>query len=127
LPDLKAYQPAYLAGYRAQRYQVELREGFEKAKSLMEPVIEDDVRKNIGGDEQQVHQIRTAYSGITFKHLLAPVWIGAYRFKDRVYQVLVNARTGEVQGGRPYSAWKIIGLVIVLLLVLLLLLYLSDR
>jgi ribosomal protein S27E len=127
LPDLKAYQPAYLAGYRAQRYQVELREGFEKAKSLMESVIEADVRKNIGGDEQQVHQIRTAYSGITFKHLLAPVWIGAYRFKDRVYQVLVNARTGEVQGDRPYSAWKITGLVIVLLLVLLLLLNLSDR
>jgi ribosomal protein S27E len=127
LPDLKPYQPAYLAGYKAQRYQVELREGFEKAKALMEHLIEDDVRGNIGGDEQRVHQIRTAYSAITFKHLLAPVWIGAYRFRDRVYQVLVNARTGEAQGERPYSGWKITGFVIVLLLVLLLLLYLSNQ
>ena len=67
------------------------------------------------------------YSAITFKHLLLPVWISAYRFQDKIYQVLVNARTGEVQGARPYSPWKIVGLVVLLVLVGLVLLYLSEN
>ena len=44
---------------------------------------------------------------MTFKHLLLPVWLLAYRYRERVFQVLVNASTGEVDGERPYSAWKI--------------------
>jgi hypothetical protein len=31
----------------------------------------------------------------------------AYRYRERTYQVLVNACTGEVDGERPYSGWKI--------------------
>jgi len=127
LAELKPYQPAYLAGHKAQRYQLEMADGFEEAKAIMEPVIETDVRQDIGGDEQRLHRVATAYSAISFKHLLLPVWISAYRFRGKVYQVLVNARTGEVQGARPYSPWKIGALVALLLLVGLVLVYLSER
>ena len=47
------------------------------------------------------------YNEITFKHLLLPVWMLAYRYNEKVYQVFVNAGTGEVQGERPYSWVKI--------------------
>jgi hypothetical protein len=33
--------------------------------------------------------------------------MAAYRYRDRVWQVMINARTGEVIGERPYSVWKI--------------------
>ncbi len=115
--ELKRYEPAYLAGYKAQRYQVELAEGFERAKELAAPVIESDVRRDIGGDEQRVTSVLTHYSAITFKHLLLPVYVGAYRFRERVFQVVVNGRTGEVQGERPYSFWKIFFFVLFLLAV----------
>ncbi|HEU4597579.1 MAG TPA: hypothetical protein VFS10_20800 [Pyrinomonadaceae bacterium] len=114
LPELKRYEPAYLAGYKAQRYQVELAEGFELAKQLAAPVIESDVRRDIGGDVQSVSSVLTHYSAITFKHLLLPVYVGAYRFRERVFQVVVNGRTGEVQGERPYSFWKIFFFVLFL-------------
>jgi ribosomal protein S27E len=127
LAELKPYQPAYLAGHKAQRYQLELADGFEEVKAIMAPVIENDVRNDIGGDEQRIHRIAKSYSGITFKHLLLPVWIGAYRFQSKAYQVLVNARTGEVQGERPYSVLKIVAFVLLLLLVVLVLVYLSDK
>jgi hypothetical protein len=120
LSELTGYEPAYLSGYKAQRYQVELAEGFELAKRAAAPVIESDVRSDIGGDEQRVASVATNYSAVTFKHLLLPVYVGAYRFRDRVYQVVVNGRTGEVQGERPYSFWKI--LLFLLLLVALLVL-----
>jgi hypothetical protein len=123
---LRPYEPAYLAGFKAQRYQIELPEGFEKAKERMAPAIERDVREDIGGDEQRIDHIGTEYANVAFRHLLLPVWIGAYRFQGKVYQVAVNARTGEVQGERPYSVWKIVLLAAVILLVVWLLIALGS-
>jgi hypothetical protein len=129
LAALVRYEPAYLAGYKAQRYQVELAEGFERARQLAAPAIEQDVRRDIGGDEQRISQLTTNYSAVTFKHLLLPVYVGAYRFRDRVFQVVVNGRTGEVQGERPYSFWKIFFLVlfVALALVTLILVFGGER
>jgi hypothetical protein len=124
---LCAYEPAWLAGFRAQRYQVELPEGFDKAKQAMAKVIEGDVRKDIGGDEQRVLGVETATSNATFRHLLLPVWIGAYRFKGKAYQVVVNARTGEVQGERPWSVLKISLLVAAIVLVIVVLVMIAHR
>jgi ribosomal protein S27E len=125
LESLNPYEPAFLAGFKAQRYQVELPDGFEESKSVMAKVIDRDVRQDIGGDEQIVDSVQTAYSNTAFRHLLLPVWMGAYRFRNKPYQVVVNARTGEVQGERPYSSWKIASLVfgILCLIVVIYVLY----
>ena len=119
LGELKPYDPAFLSGYKAQRYQVDLAQGFERAKQLAAGAIETDVRSDIGGDEQRIQNVSTNYSGITFKHLLLPVYAGAYRLNQKVFQIVVNGRTGEIQGDRPYSFWKIAILVSALLFILL--------
>jgi hypothetical protein len=46
-------------------------------------------------------------SDITFKHVLLPIWVSTFRYKGRLFRFLVNARTGQISGERPYSAWKI--------------------
>lgn len=107
LPELVGYDDKFLAGFVTESYQTQLKEGFEEAKQRMRPVIEGTVRSDIGGDVQQIHSLSTDYNDITFKHILLPLWISAYKFEDKVYRFTVNARTGEVQGERPYSGWKI--------------------
>jgi hypothetical protein len=93
----------------------------------MQTTIEQDVRAAIGGDEQQISSLETEYSNAMFRHLLLPVWIGAYRFQDKAYQVVVNARTGEVQGERPFSVAKIALLVAAILLVIAMLILVSKK
>lgn len=110
--SLRPYNSSYLAGFEAQRSQVSLTQGFESAKNVMAGTIHFDVCRNIGGDEQRVHSISTDYNAITFKHILLPVWLCAYRYQNQRYQVMVNARTAEVQGERPYSVWKITAAVV---------------
>ena len=127
LESLTAYEPAYLSGFQAQRYQIELPEGFEVAKGRMKSTIEDWVRRDIGGDEQRIHRMDTRYRDVAFRHLLLPVWIGAYRFHDRVFQIAVNARTGEVQGDRPYSSVKITILVLLILLAIVVIAQMSKN
>jgi hypothetical protein len=73
----------------------------------MSGIIANDIRYQIGGDEQQIFSVQTQHSAITFKHILLPVYVGAYHLQNKLYQVVVNARTGEVQGERPYSWIKI--------------------
>ena len=121
------YEPAYLAGFKAQRYQVELLGGFDKAKHVMSNVIEQDVRRDIGGDEQMIASVDTQFSNNMSRHLLLPVWISAYRFQGRVFQVVVNARTGEVQGERPFSVTKISLLVAMIVMVIALLIYFGKQ
>jgi len=127
LQALNPYEPAYLSGFKAQRYQVELPAGFEEAKQVMAGVIDSDVRSDIGGDEQRVQHVDTSYSDITFKHILLPVYLAAYRFNQKVYQVMINARTGEVQGDRPYSFWKIFFFVLFWVAVIALIILLKKR
>ncbi len=117
LPNLVAYSEEYLSGFRTESYGVPLEQGFERAKPVMGAAIRDTIRRDIGGDEQQIHRTDTRWDDITFKHVLLPVWISAYRYRDRVFRRLVNARTGEVQGERPWSWIKIALLVVFLLTV----------
>jgi DNA-directed RNA polymerase subunit RPC12/RpoP len=117
LGSVIAYSDEYLSGFVAQSYQVDLPGGFEMARQMMVEPIEQTIRQDIGGDHQSIDSVRTRYYNITFKHLLLPVWMSAYRYNGRTFRFLVNARTGEVQGERPYSAGKIILLVVLILAV----------
>ncbi|MEM9708645.1 MAG: TFIIB-type zinc finger domain-containing protein [Pseudomonadota bacterium] len=107
LAELEPYQPVYLAGFRSEAYSVDLKGGFAAARAIMDRVIHRDVRVDIGGDRQRVHEINTSVRDVTFKHVLLPVWIAAYRYRGRAFRFVVNGRTGEVSGERPWSTIKI--------------------
>jgi DNA-directed RNA polymerase subunit RPC12/RpoP len=117
LRALEPYSPDYLAGFRAEAYTVTLAEGHAVARTSMARVIEQDVRRAIGGDEQRIGRIDTAYDAETFKHILLPIWLAAYRFRGRSYRLLVNGQSGEVRGERPWSIWKIAFAVLVVALI----------
>ena len=126
LGKLEPYSPDYLAGFQAEGYTVALADGNEAAHAVMAGVIENDVRRDIGGDVQRVESVNTDYSAETFKHILLPVWMAAYKYGGKSYRFLVNGQTGEVQGERPYSWWKIGFAVVVVAALAFGALYLSD-
>ena len=84
-----------------------LGEANDIAQQEMAEIIATDVRRDIGGDVQRIESIDTRYSEETFKHILLPIWTAAYKYSGKSYRFLVNGQTGEVQGERPYSWWKI--------------------
>jgi len=107
LAHLLPYQEEYLSGFRSEMYQVQLDQGFERARQIMADVIRRDIERDIGGDHQRIRAADTRYGDIRFKHILLPIWISAFRFRDKSYRFVINGRSGEVQGERPYSPWKI--------------------
>jgi DNA-directed RNA polymerase subunit RPC12/RpoP len=115
LDRLEAFKPDYLSGFLTERYTVALREGFDAAREIMEGQIRMLCCQDIGGDHQQLHTVNTQHVGVTFKHVLLPVWLAAYRYGERSYQVLVNGRTGQVVGSRPFSWIKLTLLILAIL------------
>lgn len=109
-PVLKVvpFDQRMLAGFMARTYDIELDPCFAEAKLRIDAALHTEVCQRIGGDTQQVDSINTRCEAITFKHLLLPTWLLACRYRGKSYQVFINAATGEVQGERPYSVWKIL-------------------
>ena len=122
LKGLVPYQPEYVSGYRAEAYQIGLREGFPIARLMIDAQVRELVCRDIGGDHQRIHNVSTRYVDVKFKHVLLPVWISAYRYRDKVYRFLVNGQTGEVSGASPKSWWKIFFLTVAMLIILFILL-----
>lgn len=112
LLGLEPYTPEFVAGFQAEAYQLGLDECFAEAARKMRETIAMDVRQAIGGDVQEIHAMDIQHKDRTFKHVLLPCWLGAYLFGSKSYHLCVNARTGEVQGERPYSWVKITAAVI---------------
>jgi LSD1 subclass zinc finger protein len=124
--DLKQNEPfndAYLSGIITEKYQVTLKDGFNLGKVKMDNVMSGIVRRDIGGDEQRILSMHPRYSKITFKLLLLPLYISAYKFKGKLYNVYVNGRTGKMKGQRPI-AWGKVALLVIGIIAVIVTLYL---
>jgi hypothetical protein len=122
LTALQSYNEQFLAGYSVLRYSRDLALGFEAAKQMMVPEIHSAIRSDIGGDEQAIHSVDTSYFHTTFKHLLLPIFVGAYQYRNKRYIYVVNGQSGEVKGSAPISFWKVffavlLGLIVVSVIV----------
>ncbi len=127
MSHLVDYRPDYLAGFEAERYTIPLAEGHSIARKEMAGVIMTEARRDMGGDEQRIEQIRTDFSAETFKQVLLPIWSAAYKYNGKSYRFVVNGQSGRVQGERPYSMWKIGLAVLVGLLLGALVFYLANQ
>ena len=114
LDKLRVFDQRFLAGFLAERYRVEAADGFQAAYPVIESAIKGAIRRDIGGDSQQIGSMNVNWDSVRFRHVLMPVWLSAFHYNDKVFHVAVNAATGEVVGERPYSAMKIVLFVLAL-------------
>ncbi|MDR1524645.1 MAG: hypothetical protein LBS79_05220, partial [Tannerella sp.] len=106
------YKEQFAQGFLTELYQKDFKDCYPQAKTQMESYISALVRSEIGGSKQRINQQETTYSAVKFKHVLLPVWLSAYRYKEKSYLFVVNGRTGQVFGRRPWSIPKIILLIL---------------
>ncbi|NVB41034.1 hypothetical protein G6O69_24550 [Pseudenhygromyxa sp. WMMC2535] len=131
LHDLRPFDPGFLSGFMAERASLDLPSGYEAAKHKMGPRVDQAIRHDIGGDHQRIHGKSTDYEDTTFKLFLLPLWLSSFRYEDQVYRFVVNARTGEATGERPWSKTKIalaiIGGILLIAAIAFLFVYLRGR
>lgn len=124
--DLVPYDPSYVSGWAVEQYQIDLVAAAGRAREQMDEKLREMCAAQIPGDTYRNLQVEADYSGRTFKHILAPVWVLSYTYGPKSYQVLVNGFTGTIAGERPYSWIKIALAVAALLVAAFLILSLTE-
>lgn len=121
----KSYKPEYIAGFAAERYSIGLKEGWEMARESIKDKISSSITQKIRQEQNADHvrnlNITTRYRNVTYKYLLLPVWLSSYKYKDKVYQFMVNGQTGKVAGKTPVSVPKVVITVVAVVAALALL------
>ena len=125
--DLKPYEKAFLSGFVVEHYQIVLFDAAQRSQESMTAKIRQMCASEIPGDTYRNLRIQPVYSGQTFKHILVPVWLLTYNFRQKPYQVVVNGVTGRMAGEYPKSFWKVAFLVLVAVLVVFLILSVTGE
>ena len=97
--------------------------------NVHDPILSDDVTAALDyvavhGNEYHVASAKFAVVGHSNGAHLA--LLAAYKYNGRSFRFLVNGQTAEVQGERPYSAWKIAFAVLAVAIVVAGAVYLNN-
>ncbi len=116
---LVPYEPEYLAGWRAEEYQVDLEEGWKLGRAEVEATQRSRCASDVPGDTHRNLHVQNQITDVRWKHVLLPIWSLQYAFRGKTYTVLINGQSGRIAGEAPFSWWKIAGLVLAIGLVVL--------
>jgi hypothetical protein len=117
-----------LAAITFEEFQVQRRDAREYAKAAIEHHERNAIAQTIPGRARNL-QVNILLTGITGRPVLLPVWILAYRYRGKVFRVLINGQSGRTSGTAPTSMWKVALVIagfLVLLVVLMLLLQMHQ-
>jgi hypothetical protein len=126
LQDLRDFSPDCLAGWPAILYDIPLSDASLDAREEVVRKLRPQVYHlvEMGREKRNFNVGSGNWSGITFKHILLPLWVGAYTFQGKPYRLLVNGQTGKVVGEKPRDSFKLVMSFLTLLMVAFLLLML---
>ena len=106
--DSREYTGAYLSGYTATQNSKSGLECWEEAKDVIAGRLRSAILSRYVYDEVSSFRISTQYTGITFKYILLPVYVGHCKWHAKIYNFFVNGLNGKVTGKAPVSPLKVI-------------------
>lgn len=107
LSGLVAYDPDYLAGWRAQAYETTLTDAWESAKNEIREQAKKTCYQNISSSHVRNFSMTADFNGESWRYILLPVYLATYKHEDKTYQVMINGQTGSIAGQKPVAWWKI--------------------
>ncbi len=107
LSELVTYQPDYLAGWQAQAYETTLTDSWEMGKAIMREQAKKACHQDIPTHHVRNFSMSADFNDESWRYILLPVYLAAYKFENEIYQVMINGQTGAVAGQKPVAWWKI--------------------
>ncbi|UII77467.1 DNA helicase PriA [Flagellimonas sp. HMM57] len=126
LKKLQPFNSNFLSGFVTEKYTIPLEQGHLQSKEVAHNIATRWCKQDIGGDTQRINSMDMSLSEETFKHILLPVYVSAYRFKGKEYNFFINGENGQISGTRPYSFWKIFFAVLFVVILILIIIYFTQ-
>jgi LSD1 subclass zinc finger protein len=111
-----------LGNVTVEQFSVSRRYARPMAQSRVEALEVAAVQTEIGGSCRNIH-VNILMVGATSRAALLPIFVMAYRYREKVYRFVMNGQTGRATGSAPTSMAKVamaiaLGIVVILLIVL---------
>ena len=111
--DLQAvveFKAENLVGWSTLIYNRSLSDASLLAREQVMKIVRSEMSYKVepGRQKRNLETRGSGWSGMTFKHILFPIWTGSYSYRGEVYTVLVNGQTGKVGGAKPPDKVKIV-------------------
>ena len=106
LAELTPYDPAYLAAWPAEIYQITAADASLAARRQVWEDVRHTIASRASMGMRHAKDLSFSSAGMVveaFKLVLLPVWLAQYRLQDDRYKVLINGQTGAVHGEFPRS------------------------
>jgi len=104
----KEYDENFLFGFMAYHYDIEISDCWNSAKGRMDKSIRRGILSRYSYDRLAYLNVSTTHDNVKYKYVMLPVYVGNYRFKDKLFNFFVNGKTGKVAGKTPKSWLKIL-------------------
>lgn len=106
--DLKKFKTPYLAGYLAEKYDLDAKALFPRIKSKIAPYVNTYMR----GTMAQYNTITNKSEDVDMlkqksEYVLFPIWMVYYDYDNQEHTFAMNGQTGKVVGKPPISQKKI--------------------
>lgn len=119
LEELVNFDARYLSGWQADVYDIAVNDGYAKAEDIMSAAIHNACADMCRIDTYRDLSVDTSYGDQTYKHILLPIWVCSYLYKNKKYHFLINGQTGKIYGKKPVSTAKVVITILLVLLVVL--------
>jgi len=102
------FTTAYLAGYLADKYDVEAEKCAERVDPRILSTAQDMLQSTVNGYDRFDAEGNAAVRKLEncVKYVLAPVWILTTRYQDKPYTFIMNGQTGKMVGRLPWDKGK---------------------
>lgn len=102
IKDAVDFQTAYLAGYLADKYDIDAEQSKERASSRVKRSTEQIFRETVKNfDQVEVEASSVKLSSCKAKYVLCPVWILTTLWNQNYYTFAMNGQTGKLVGDLP--------------------------
>ena len=108
LPSALAFKPEYLIGWLALNYDLPLSDASLLARQNVVQQFNRSLPAKIEPGRQK-RNLTTGvgkWSGMTYQHVLLPLWAGSYTYQGKAYRLWVNGQSGKVGGEKPRDSIK---------------------
>ena len=96
------FQTAYLAGYLADKYDVNAAQSIDRANERVRASAEKAFTDTVSGYTDVTAEVANIQlKGGKVKYVLYPVWLLNTRWKDQTYTFAMNGQTGRFVGDLP--------------------------
>ncbi|MCL2208505.1 MAG: hypothetical protein FWB90_10530 [Fibromonadales bacterium] len=106
--QMKEFNPSFLAGYLAEKYDVDAEKSKERAEKRIKTSVESEFVRSVSGyNSVAVESSSVSVKGGKPSYTLFPVWVLNSKYKNENYTFMMNGESGKLVGKLPIDSRKI--------------------